>query len=109
MILLAVNYYNFLLFLLIKDHLNIDSGKQKELLDLIDFSKLSESTLELCKESDHIPPQFVTQAALVLCTKLRKELDDAKTILKSYELKSIPSYKDTLETSRHLSCRLRHF
>ena len=95
--------------ILTKDHLNIDTDKQKELLDLIDFSKLSEATLELCKDSDHIPAQFVTEAALVLCTKLRKELDEAKTILKSYELKRISSYKDTIETSRYPSCRLRNF
>ena len=81
--------------------------KQKELLSVIDFNKLSETTLELCKESKFIPSEFVTEAALALCSKLRKELDDTKTLLKSYEKSKISAYKDPIETNRYLSCKFK--
>ena len=59
--------------------------KQKQLLDLIDFNKLNESTLETLKKNKHIPSDLIVEAALNLCKKLRKELDDAKSQLKSQE------------------------
>ena len=65
---------------------------QKELLDLIDFHKLNENTLELCKNSDFIPPQYVTEAALALCAKLRKELDEYKSYAKSVDIKTASAY-----------------
>lgn len=73
----------------------ISSDTQKELLDLIDFQKVSEATLEECKQSEFIPSQYIIEAALALCAKLRKELDDSKLRIKSLELNSRPYYTTT--------------
>lgn len=61
------------------------------MLDLIDFNKLSEKTLEDCKKSEFIPPQYITEAALALCAKLRKELEDSKLLVKSLEYSRPPN------------------
>jgi hypothetical protein len=84
--------------------MNIDTDKQRELLDLVDFQKVNEKTLEECKNSEFIPPQCITEAALALCNKLRKELDDAKMQLKSHEIKSRPS-RDFLSSYKYTSSR----
>ncbi len=68
-------------------------------MDLIDFRKLNESTLDLCKDSECIPAKYVTEAALALCAKLRKELDDQKTLVKSLELLSYPAVSKTTSQS----------
>ncbi len=44
--------------------------------------------LEKCKNTPYIQPPVIIDAALGLCGKLRRELDDVKLLNKSYELKS---------------------
>lgn len=61
---------------------------QNKLLSLIDFEKINEKTLKLCKNSPFIPAQNISEAALALCFKLRDELEDAKLTIKSYEIKN---------------------
>lgn len=59
---------------------------------MIDFNKLSEKTLEECKDNEHIPPKYVAEAALALVVKLRKELDDTKkNVPKPYDYVPKPS------------------
>ena len=85
------NLFNLKLnFLFLKDH-KIDSSTKKSLFDRIDFHKLNEETLENCKDSEHIPAEHVSQAALALCTKLRRELDEANLKLKALNIRSRPS------------------
>ena len=52
---------------------------------MIDFQKLNEKTLEECKNSRYVPQNIVTEAALSLCAKLRKELNELKQLNKPYE------------------------
>ena len=40
------------------------------------------------KDRHAIPHKYVTEAALALCTKLRKELDEQKSLVKALEIKS---------------------
>jgi hypothetical protein len=58
------------------------------LFDLIDFNKLDEKTLDTLKVSHSIPHKYITEAALALCVKLRKELDEQKALVKALEVKS---------------------
>lgn len=92
---MLLNFFIFNLFF--KD--NFNSNSQQELLDLIDFHKLNEKTLEECKNSAFIPPKYVTEAALALCAKLRKELDEHKALIKSLEIKVYPSIQTKLTTT----------
>ena len=69
---------------------NLDADTQNKLLNLIDFNKLSQKTLEDCQKCEHIPPKYVAEAALTLCAKLRKELDEQKAAAAA----SKPSYND---------------
>jgi len=61
---------------------------QSKLLGLIDFQRINEKTLKLCQNSQFVPRQLVSEAALSLCFKLREELDEAKLKIKSFEIKS---------------------
>ena len=70
------------------DNFNIGIQKQQELLDLIDFHKLGEKTLDTLKSSNIIPHKYITEAALALCAKLRKDLDEQKGLVKALEMKS---------------------
>ena len=78
-----------LLSLMQKDT-SLTPEKQSELIELIDLQKVNENLLEECKNSQFIPAHVVTHAALGLCSKLRKELDEAKLMNKTYEMKSRP-------------------
>jgi hypothetical protein len=68
-------------------------------LSLIDFQKLSEKVLEECK-NEFIPPQYISEAALALCAKLRRELDESKVLAKSYDYAARPY---TTTTSSYVS------
>jgi hypothetical protein len=56
------------------------ADRKRELLSLIEFDKLNEKTLDECNDSEFIPPKYVAEAALNLCAKLRKELDEHKLL-----------------------------
>ena len=67
----------------------MNTNDQKQLFSLIDLKKVDEKTLEKCKDSPFIPQSIVTEAALSLCSRLRKELAEARLLNKSnYEYKS---------------------
>lgn len=57
---------------------NIDPETKEKLFKEIDFHKLSEKSLEDCKKSEVVPPQYIAEAALALVAKLRKELEESK-------------------------------
>ena len=82
---------------------------------LIDFRKINEKTLDECKDCQFVPQTVVTEAALSLCAKLRKELDEMKLLNKSYEIKSrplvmssehVPSYTSAYTTKYRSPCKL---
>ena len=104
---------NILISLLTKDHSKINTNVQKKLFDSIDFNKLNEQTLENCKDSERIPAEYITQAALTLCAKLRKELDEANLKLKAFNIRTRPSrdssysspIKNAYPTSKYTALR----
>jgi hypothetical protein len=59
------------------------------LLSLIDFNKLNETTLELCKSSPLIPEKFIMEAALTLCVKLRNELKEQQLLVKTLDARML--------------------
>lgn len=65
----------------------MDDKKKQELLETIDFGRLSESTLQRAYDSGLVPGAYVTKAALTLCAKLRSDLDTAKAIIRDQELR----------------------
>ena len=69
------------------------------LFDKIDFNKLNEETLENCKHCDLIPAEHVSQAALGLCMKLRRELDEANLKLKALNIRSSRPSRDSSYSS----------
>ncbi|CAF0787153.1 unnamed protein product [Brachionus calyciflorus] len=81
-----------------KETHNLDSDKRQQLFDLIDFDKLNEKTLQECDECEFIPQKYITKAALNLCAKLRRELDEIKLLNKSYE--------PTSKTTKPLSTKI---
>ncbi len=58
---------------------NFTNSQLKDVLCLIDFRKLSETVLEQCKLCKSIPQEFITEAALALCERLRTELNKHKS------------------------------
>ncbi|CAF0875492.1 unnamed protein product [Rotaria sp. Silwood1] len=73
----------------------LSSTEREELLNQIDFSRVNEETIAACKNNKLIPQQLITEAALALCAKLRKQLDETRTRLCSIEnelSKSRPTY-----------------
>ena len=60
--------------------------EKQGLLELVDFTKLSESTLLRAYESKLVPGSYITKAALELCSKLRTELDTARALLHAQDL-----------------------
>ncbi|CAF1553021.1 unnamed protein product [Adineta ricciae] len=64
----------------------LSSHEREELLSQVDFSRVNEETIAACKSNQLIPQQLITDAALALCTKLRKQLDDTQTRLQLVEL-----------------------
>jgi hypothetical protein len=47
-----------------------------ELLNAIKFDKLNEESLEELKKNEQVPKDLILDAALKLCAKLRKQLED---------------------------------
>lgn len=69
---------------------------------MVDFQKLNEKTLDECKKSEFIPPKHITEAALSLCSKLRKELEEARLLIKSLESTKQPT-RSLTSSSKHTS------
>jgi len=63
----------------------LSSSEREELLSQVDFSRVNEETIAACKTNKLIPQQLITDAALALCVKLRKELDETQNRLDSIE------------------------
>ncbi len=73
----------------------MSSSEREELLNQIDFSRVSEETIAACKSNKLIPQQLITDAALSLCAKLRSQLEETQTRLRFVETelaKTRPSY-----------------
>ena len=76
----------------------MSNTEREELLSQVDFSRVNEETIEACKSNKLIPQQLITDAALALCAKLRKELDEARkhlTFIENQPTKTRPSYTNT--------------
>lgn len=76
----------------------MNNCEREELLSQIDFSRVSEETIAACKSNKLIPQQLITDAALVLCTKLRKQLEETRSRLDVVEnelTKSRTSYANS--------------
>ncbi|ELU17080.1 hypothetical protein CAPTEDRAFT_221817 [Capitella teleta] len=73
--------------LLKSKNISVDDKQKQELLETVDFSRLSECTLQCAYDSGLVPGAYVTKAALSLCTKLRSDLDAAKVIIRDQELR----------------------
>ena len=56
------------------------NSQLKDALGLVDLKKISEKVLEECQLCKHIPQEFITEAALALCGKLRNELNQQKSL-----------------------------
>jgi hypothetical protein len=65
--------------------IHMSSTEREELLNQIDFSRINEETIAACKTNQLIPQQLITDAALTLCGKLRKQLEDTQNRLHSIE------------------------
>ena len=63
----------------------LSEQEREELINQIDFSRVSEETITACKTNQLIPQKVITEAALALCVKLRRELDEAKSRLRLAE------------------------
>ena len=74
---------NLVIDLLNAEKHNSDSEEQNQMLNLIDFNKLNEVTLAKCDSCEFIPQKYVTKAALNLCTKLRKQLNESNMVRKN--------------------------
>ncbi len=72
----------------------MSSAEREELLSQIDFSRVNEETITACKTNKLIPQQLITDAALALCGKLRKQLEDAQ-----HRLHSLENHSNTTRTS----------
>jgi hypothetical protein len=63
----------------------LSNTEREELLSQIDFSRVNEETIATCKTNKLIPQQLITDAALALCIKLRKQLEETQNRLHSLE------------------------
>jgi hypothetical protein len=73
----------------------LSNNEREELLSQIDFSRVSEETIAACQNNKFIPQQLITDAALALCTKLRRQLEETRARLRLAEnelSKSRPLY-----------------
>ena len=64
---------------------SLEEPDRKRLLDEVDFSRLSESILQRAYDAELVPVSYVTQAALALCSRLRRELEDARGLIRTQE------------------------
>lgn len=81
------------------------STEREELLNQIDFSRVNEETITACKTNKLIPQQLITDAALSVCKKLRKQLDETRQRLQAIENQSTryrPSYTSSTSSKNHL-------
>ena len=76
----------------------MSSAEREELLSQIDFSRVNEETIAACKTNKLIPQQLITDAALILCCKLRKQLQDTQNRLQPVEKE--PSKPQPTHTSK---------
>ena len=65
--------------------MKISSLEREELLNQIDFTRISEETISACRNNDLIPQQLITDAALSLCTQLRIQLNETESRLRLVE------------------------
>jgi hypothetical protein len=72
-------------FFNIEKSTQLSSTEREELLSQVDFSRVNEETIAACKTNKLIPQQLITDAALALCVKLRKELEETRNRLHSIE------------------------
>jgi len=63
----------------------LSSSEREELLNQVDFSRVNEETIAACKTNKLIPQQLITDAALALCVKLRKQLEETRNRLNSID------------------------
>lgn len=63
----------------------MSDSEREELLNQIDFSRVNEDTISICKENKLIPQKLITEASLSLCVKLRRQLDEARSRLRVAE------------------------
>jgi hypothetical protein len=73
----------------------LSSTEREELLSHVDFSRVNEETMAACKTNKLIPQQLITDAALSLSVKLRRQLEETQNRLQLLENslnKSRPSY-----------------
>lgn len=54
-------------------------------METVDFSRLSESTLQRAYDSQLVPGAYITKAALSLCAKLRAELDATRATVRAQD------------------------
>ncbi|UJR38347.1 hypothetical protein I4U23_031017 [Adineta vaga] len=88
----------------------LSNTEREELLNQIDFSRVTEETIAACKNNQLIPQQVITEAALSLCAKLRNQLEETQTRLRSAEselARSRPSYTSSSYRTRHLDVSSR--
>ena len=72
--------------LIIIDSHKPSDDERKELLEVVDCSRLSEATLMRAYESELVPKEYITKAALALCARLREQLHEAKaTVIQQEE------------------------
>ncbi|CAF1509909.1 unnamed protein product, partial [Didymodactylos carnosus] len=97
------NSYDSLLLaldnILKNDKINLNSSERESLLSQIDFSKITEETINHCKNNELIPQKLITDAALSLCSKLRKELNEAKDRLRLIENDVMKTGRTTITSS----------
>ncbi|CAF1337440.1 unnamed protein product [Adineta steineri] len=89
----------------------MSSTEKEELLNQIDFSRVNEETIAACKNNKLIPQHLITEAALALCAKLRVQLEETETRLRSAEnelARSRPSYTSSSYRTRHYDVPTRH-
>ena len=72
-------YYSERLF---TDKISVTEEEKQELMETVDFSRLSESTLQRAYDSQLVPGSYITKAALALCAKLRSELDSSRAVIR---------------------------
>ena len=85
------------------EKVKLTDEQKQSLLESIDYSRLSEAALLRAYETELVPQNYVTKAALELCVKLRAELEDAHKIMKAqeFELDKYSTAKYTGYYSHH--------
>ncbi|CAF4077188.1 unnamed protein product [Rotaria sp. Silwood2] len=63
----------------------LSNVEREELLSQVDFSRVNEETIAACKSNKLIPQQLITDAALALSVKLRKQLEQTQNRLNLVE------------------------